>query len=115
MTKQFGSGDEPWTEGELLFNAMVWTTGTRMWGASKELTEVMRKPGTGVDNVTWDTVELLMPGTQITVWSREEGSPFLNLKGEPDPDDLCPESDVIKQFWHNLYAGIERWQRYSIY
>jgi len=44
MTKQFSNGDVPWTEGELLFNAMVWATGTRMWGASKELTDVMRRP-----------------------------------------------------------------------
>jgi len=30
--------------GELLFNAMIWETGTRMWDALKELTAVMRRP-----------------------------------------------------------------------
>lgn len=30
MTKQFGKGDNPWTYGELLFNAIVWTMGSRI-------------------------------------------------------------------------------------
>jgi len=112
MTKQFGNGDEPWTEGELLFNARVWATGTRMWGASKELTEIMRKPVKESD-IIWDTVELLMPGAQLTVWSRDNGTPFPNLNDEPVPDDLCPESDVTKQFWKNMYSGIEMWRNES--
>lgn len=29
MTKQFGNGDESWTDGEPLYNAMIWATGTR--------------------------------------------------------------------------------------
>jgi hypothetical protein len=37
MTKQFGNGDEAWTEGELLFNAIVWTTGMRMWEHQRNL------------------------------------------------------------------------------
>ena len=109
MTKQFGNGDEPWTDGELLFNAMVWATGTRMWGASKVLTEVMRRPVKQSD-VIWDTVELLMPGTQLTVWSRKDEAPFPILNEEPNPDDPCPEEYITKQFWKNFYEGIE--QRY---
>jgi hypothetical protein len=66
-----------------------------MWGASKELTEVMRKPVKESD-VIWDTVDLLMPGTQLTVWSRKDGTPLSNLNDEPDPDDLYPEGDVTK-------------------
>lgn len=93
MTKQFGDGDEPWTDGELLFNAMVWATGTRMWGASKELTKVMRRPINESD-VTWDTVELLIPGAQLTVWSRDDETPFPNLNDEPNPEDLAPEGSV---------------------
>lgn len=107
MTKQFGSGYEPWGWGELLFNAMVWATGTRMWGASKELTAVMRKPEKE-SNVIWDTVELLMSGTQLTVWSRKDETHFPNLNNEFDPDDLCPEGDVTKQFWRVLYQGREQ-------
>jgi hypothetical protein len=68
-----------------------------MWGASKELTEVMRKPAKDSD-IMWDTVELLMPGVQLTVWSRDEGMPFPNLNEEPDFDDLYPESDVTNSF-----------------
>lgn len=105
MTKQFGTGNEPWTDGELLFNAMVWVTGTRMWGASKELTEVMRRPVKESD-IIWDTVELLMSGIQVTVWSREDGTALPNLTDELDPDDLCPESDTTKQFWKNRYRII---------
>jgi hypothetical protein len=113
MNTQFVNGQDPWADGEHLFNAMVWATGTRMWGASKQLTEVMRKPMKESDNVIWDTVELLMPGTQLTVWSRDEGTPFPNLNEEPDSDDLCPESDVTKQFWKNLYQGLERGRQNS--
>lgn len=58
--------------------------------------------------IIWDTVELLVPGTQYTVWSRDDGTSFPNLNEEPDPDDLCPESDVTKQFWKNLYFGINQ-------
>jgi len=105
MTKQFGNGDEPWTNGELLFNAMVWATGTRMWGASKEPTTVMRRPKKDSD-VTWDTVELVMSGAQFTVWSRDDGTSFPNLNDEPDIDNLCPEGDVTKLFWKNLYHGV---------
>ncbi|MDD5188093.1 MAG: hypothetical protein PHF57_07785, partial [Methanoregula sp.] len=99
--------------GELLFNAIVWATGTRMWGASKELTEVMRKPNTGLSEVTWETVELLMPGSQVIVWSYDEGTSSPLLNEEADPDDLCPEDIVTKQFWKNLYQGIELWRNDS--
>jgi hypothetical protein len=109
MTKQFGDGNEPWTDGELLFNAPIWATGTRMWGASKELTKIMRRPVNESD-VTWDTVELLIPGAQLTVWSRNDGTPFPAINTEPDPDNLYPEGYVTQQFWKNLYQGIQRWR-----
>lgn len=85
-----------------------------MWGTSKELTAIMRKPVKDSD-VVWDTVELLMPGTQLTVWSRNDGTPFPNLNDEPDPNDLAPEGSVTKQFWINLFTGIERWRKESKY
>jgi len=28
-----------------------------------------------------------------------------------DPDDFVPEGSVSKQFWKNLYEGIERWRK----
>ncbi len=49
-----------------------------------------------------------MPGAKLTVWSRDEGMPFPDLNDEPDPDNLYPECDVIKQFWRNLYMVIEQ-------
>jgi hypothetical protein len=110
MTKQFGSGEEPWTDDEILFNAMVWVTSTRMWGASKNLTAIMRRPEKKSD-VTWNLVELLMPGGQIAVWSRDDETPFPNLNYEPYPDDLCPEGDVTKQFWRTIYREREQWRK----
>ena len=93
MTKQFGIGNQGWIDEELLFNAIVWKTVTRMWGASKELTAIMRRPEKDSD-VIWDTVELLIPGAQFTVWSCDDATPFPNLNGDPDPDDLCPEEFI---------------------
>jgi len=40
--------------------------GYRICGESNELTEVMRKPVKESD-IVWDTVDLLMPGAQLTV------------------------------------------------
>lgn len=105
MTKQFGNGGDPWTDGELLFNAIIWATSTRMWGASKELTTVMRRPVKKSD-VSWGTVDLLMPDAEINVGSRNDGTPFQNLNNEPDTDDLAPKGCVTKQFWKNFYLGI---------
>ena len=112
MIKQFGDGDEPWTEKEFLFNAMIWTTGTRMWGTSKELTTFMRKPHTDSD-VIWNTVELFVKGTQFVIWSREDDTSLLDLNPESDTDDLYREGDVTKQFWINSYEWIEQWRNES--
>jgi hypothetical protein len=59
-------------------------------------------------DVTWNTVELLIPGAQFTVWFRDDGIPFPDFNVELDPDDLFPEGNVTKQFWKNLYWGIEQ-------
>jgi len=113
MTKQFGYGEDPWTKEELEFNAMVWRTGTRMYGASKELTLIMRRPEKKSD-ITWNTVDLLTRYGEFEVWSREDGKPFPvlghQLEPEPDPDDLCPEGGVTKQLWKNIYGGINQWR-----
>jgi hypothetical protein len=67
----------------------------------------MQKPQKESD-IMRDTIELLMSGTQLTVWSREDGTPFPNLNDETNPDDPCPEEYVTKQFWKNKYEGIEQ-------
>jgi hypothetical protein len=51
---------------------------------------------------------LLITGTQFAVWSRKDGTSNLDLNDELDPDDLCPEGNVTKKFWNNLYQRIER-------
>ena len=38
-------------------------------------------------------------------WSREDENSFLNLNTALDPDDICPEGDVTKQFWINVDMG----------
>jgi hypothetical protein len=58
-------------------------TTTRMWGASKGLTEIMLR-SEKVSDVTWDTVDLLIPGKQFTVWSRDDGTPFPSLGEQHD-------------------------------
>lgn len=110
MSKQFGTG-EPWTKEELLFNAMIWNTGTRMWGASKELTTVMRRPDKE-SGVIWDTVELLTPGGEFKIWSRENGEPFPDLgEREIDPDDMAPEGEITKERWKRMYWGLGEWRK----
>ena len=49
-----------------------------------------------------------MSGTQLTGWSRNDGTPFPKVKDESDPDDLYPENYVTKQLWENMYQGIQR-------
>jgi len=93
-----------------LFNAIVGENGTRMLRASKDLTYVMKRP-----LVVWDTIELLVPGTQYTVWSRNNETPFPNISDEIDLDDLCPESSVTNQYWKNLYVGNELRRKNRIY
>jgi len=56
-----------------------------------------------------------MPGTEITVWSRDDGMPFPNFNDEPDLDDFCPEGNATKQFWKNKYTGINQWHKESKY
>ncbi|MDD1686069.1 hypothetical protein [Methanoregula sp.] len=109
MTKQFGTGDEPWTDGELLFNAMVWASCTRMWGASKELTAIMQRP-TKESEVTWDTVELVIPGARYTVWSRNDGTIFPDLNREIDEDDLTLEGEVTKWIWEREFWAERVWR-----
>lgn len=109
MGKQFGTG-EPWTEAERLFNAMMWQTKTRMWGASKELTAVMRRPDK-VSDVIWDTVELLTPAGEFEVWCRDSGESFPFLDAEQDPDDLAPEGMITKERWRRNYWGPGEWRK----
>jgi hypothetical protein len=107
MTKQFGSGDEAWTDGEFLFNAMVWKTSTRMWGASKELTKVMQRPEK-ISDIIWDVVELLTKGAQFTVWSRTDESLKPAINAGMCLDDLAPEKYVTKEFWRIKFEAIEQ-------
>ena len=99
--------DQLWIDGELQFNALVQVTGTRMWGVAKELTVEMRRSKKDSE-VTWDTVELLIPRAQFTVQFRDDGTPLPNLTEEPDPDDLYSEEYLTKQFWKSRYDAYNR-------
>jgi len=61
------------------------------------------------------TIILSLNKAQFTVWSRDDGTPFPNLNSEPDPDDLCPEEILTKQFWKTLYWNIEQWRKEKEY
>jgi len=74
----------------------------------------MRKPVKESD-IVWDTVDLLIPGAQLTVWSRDNGIPFPNLNEEPNPVDLAPEGNITKQFWKNNNIGNNQWHEESRY
>lgn len=119
MGKQFGIGSDGWSKGDLLFNAMMWYTKTRMWGASKELTAVMRKPEI-VSDVEWNSVELLKPQemklpngeTRVIecshlVWQRDNGEPFpvLDDPDISDPDDFIPlnNSEPEGLYWKRVF------------
>ena len=78
------------------------------------MTAIIWKPEK-VSDVTWDTVKLLVKGTQFVIWSRKNGTLLPNLNAELDPDDLYPEGNVTKQFWMNLYEGIDKWRNESKY
>lgn len=110
MDKQFSEGTEGWTEGDLLFNAMMWETKTRMWGTSKELTAVMKRPDSPESGIVWDTIELVTPGGEFKVWSSEDGTPLpvLDDPDEQDPDWLCEceESCIWKVIWDIHYNRI---------
>ena len=70
--------------------------------------EVMKRP-LKESGVIWDAVELLVPRTQFTVWSRDDGTPCPNLDNDIDLDDLYPEETITKQFWKSKYTNINQW------
>ena len=80
--------------------------------ASTELTEVIRKPNPD-SKVVWDNVELLMLGTQLIVWSRDDETSFPNLNTESERYVFLPEGCVTKQFWKKRFGAIEQWRRES--
>lgn len=122
MDKQFSVGNEGWTKGDWLFNAMMHKTRTRMWGTSKELTAVMKRPDAPDSGIVWDTVELLVPGYERVIWQRKDGEsfPVLDDPDIQDPDDLCPESAITKQIWETKWDRLDpsrlryRWQQSHI-
>ena len=50
---------------------------------------------------------------EFGAWSRHDGTLFPVFKIELDPDDTCPDVYVTKQFWTNLYSGVEQWRNES--
>jgi len=93
---------------------MVWKTSTRMWGASKELTIVMRRPEK-ISDVIWDIVELLTKGGQFAVWSPTDKTLKPVINAGMCLDDLAPEKYVTKEFWINKYNRITQCKRESKY
>jgi hypothetical protein len=101
MASQFGYGDSQWTPQEWTFNALMWETKTRMWGSSKDITTVMKRPEK-VSDFVCDTVTLRTPKGDAVIWNRKNGDNFpdlSNVENILDPDDLAPEGERTLLKW----------------
>ncbi|MFA4861103.1 MAG: hypothetical protein WC598_10115 [Methanoregula sp.] len=89
---------------------MVWATNTRMWGTSKELTFIMKRPEKNTD-VIWNTVDLLIPGVEFNVWSLKDELTKPAINTGMCIYDLAPEQSVTKHLWKNKFNRINQWRR----
>jgi len=67
----------------------------------------MRRPVKETD-VIWDTIELPVPGAQLTVWSRKDETTMPSINAEKCINYLAPEHTVTKQFWINKFEAIKQ-------
>ena len=65
--------DSTWTTTQLVFNALVWDNDWRLWGSSKNLTEIMRKSDTNENEIEWQLTELQTSrfSPYMTTWKKE--------------------------------------------
>lgn len=63
---------DDWTSEEELYNAVLWASGARGFGCSARITSIMKLPRIET-GIVWDEITLLSPGTEQTIWSKEDG------------------------------------------
>lgn len=87
------TGVDSWTEGELLFNAIMWREKYRLWGASRNLSKAMEKPKKEIENpeeipnYKWTYTELENPNGDIIIVKKLEGYQ-IPIKGGDKRDTL---------------------------
>jgi hypothetical protein len=75
---KFGEG-HTWSAGELVFNALVWKNGWRLFGASRDLCKVMAYHKKTDEAVRWYATELLKTGEKPNlVWILQEPTGWKN-------------------------------------
>ena len=83
MTKILRSDTNNWTNGELFFNAVIWKNQDRLWGASRDLSDAMKKPPVMIQtdspedwmlkNYQWTHTELKDSNGEIILIRKLEG------------------------------------------
>ncbi len=106
-----------WTTGMLLFNAHLWDTGFRMYGASKRIRDMMNIKDEKDSDVVWletrmQTMELTPDGEEVeidkVIWYRQyipdwiDSSFWLDINGkvritDPPPMYFCNWGRVLKE------------------
>lgn len=77
---KFGEGDD-WTPGQMVFYALTWKEGWRLFGASKELCKVMRYKKAEDERTEWYRTALLDGnGDEHEIWKAQE----VNDDRQPD-------------------------------
>jgi hypothetical protein len=75
---KFGEGDA-WGAGEIVFNALTWKNGWRLFGTSRDLCTVMAYNKVTDDTIKWYATELLVPGDENRlVWQLREPTGWKN-------------------------------------
>lgn len=108
-------GDHRWTSAELVFNALVWDGNYRTFQPSRGLQQYMGWTPGRDDAIYWhtNTMEYESQGDTGTkvVWEKSilGWIPGRALAGpDPDPEDLCPEDEIVRQLWKNQYEARNR-------
>lgn len=106
-----------WTTGMLLFNAHLWDTGFRMYGASKRIRDMMNIKDEKDSDIVWletrmQTMELTPEGEEVeidkVIWYRQyipdwiDSQLWLDINGkvritDPPPLYLCNWGRVLKE------------------
>lgn len=50
--------DGKWTTAQLVFNALVWKNGWRLWGSTRDITEIMKRHAPEKTEIDWQLTEM---------------------------------------------------------
>lgn len=69
MRKSFRDTD-PWTTGETVFNALAWKNHWRLWGSTKDLTQIMKQKPVNTGVTYYATEMTQLNGDNYLIWMR---------------------------------------------